>query len=94
MQFFKIQKPALGVPAIEIFFKSRRCQRRPLPPVSKRTSLVIFLKLDLEFGFFFLNELLPYKTQIFSYSWSLEFGGFGLYAHKIRRSNSRFNQRK
>ena len=62
MTFFKIEKPTLGVPVIKFFFKSRRCQRRPLPHVSKRTSLVIFLKLDLEFGFFFLNELLSYKT--------------------------------
>ena len=45
-------------------FRNRRCECRPsLPPVSKRTNLVIFFKLDLEFGFFFLNELLSYKTQ-------------------------------
>ena len=31
----------------------RRCERWPLPPVSKRTSLVIFLKAAFEFGFFF-----------------------------------------
>ena len=63
MKFFKKQKPPLGMPAIEIFFKSRRCQRRPLPPASKHTSLVIFFKVDLEFEFLFFNGLLPYKTQ-------------------------------
>ena len=53
LKFFKNQKPALGLPVFEILFKSRRCQRRSLPPVTKRTSLVIFLKTALEFGFLF-----------------------------------------
>ena len=65
LKFFKNQKPSLGMPAIENLFKSRRYQRRPLPPVSKRTNLVIFLKAALEFGFLFFKELLPYKTHIF-----------------------------
>ena len=33
-------------------------------PVSKRTSLVIFLKPASEFGFLFLKTLLPYKTPL------------------------------
>ena len=56
----------LGVPAIEIFLKAsvdRRCQRQPLSPVYKNTSLVIFLKIAIEFGFLFLKGLLPYKTR-------------------------------
>ena len=39
MKFFKKQKPPLGMPA--------------LPPTTKHTTLVIFLKLDVEFRFFF-----------------------------------------
>ena len=66
MKFFKNQKPSLGLPAFEILFKSRRCQRRPLPPISKGTSLVIFLKAALEFGFLFFKGLLPYKTLVSS----------------------------
>ena len=62
LKFFKNKKPSLGMPAIENLFKSRCCQRRSLPPVSKRTSLVIFLKTALEFGFLFFKGLLPYKT--------------------------------
>ena len=63
--FFKIEKPTLGVPTIDIFLKAGvvnagHCHLYP-------TSLVIFLKPDLEFGFFFSNELLPYKTPYSKY---------------------------
>ena len=41
LKFFKKQKPPLGLPA--------------LPPTTKRATLVKFLKLNVEFGFFFFQ---------------------------------------
>ena len=59
----KMQKPALVVPALKFFKK----QKPPLgmsafPPTTKLTTLIKFLKLDVEVGFFFFSELHPYKT--------------------------------
>ena len=50
-----------------IKFNGRRCERRLLPPVLKRTTLVIFFKPAFEFGFFILKVLFPYKTPLDQY---------------------------
>ena len=59
-----MQKPALVVPALKFFKKQKLSLGMPaLPPATKRTTLVKFLKLDVEFGVFFFIELHPYKTR-------------------------------
>ena len=58
-----MQKPALVVPVSKFFKKQKPTLGMPaLPPTTKRTTLVKFLKLDVEFGIFFFSELHPYKT--------------------------------
>ena len=54
-----MKKPALGMPV--------------LPPVPKRTTLVKFFKLDVDFGFFISSELDPYKTPLLTGNLSVYF---------------------
>ena len=82
------------MPAFEIFSKGRRSQRRPLPPVLKRTTLVIFLKPAFEFGFFILKVLFPYKTpfsSLFIYLFILFYYGVG--ARGAEKLKHRFHKK-
>ena len=54
--FYKMPKPALVVPALKFFKKQKPPLGMPaLSPTTKRTTLVKFFKLDVEFGFFFFS---------------------------------------
>ena len=63
-KILNLVKPALGMPALKILNFVKSALGMPaLPPVPKRTTLVKFFKLDVDFGFFIFSELDPYKTR-------------------------------
>ena len=59
-----MKKPALGMPALKILNLLKPALGMPaFATCTKRTTLVKFLKLDVDYGFFIFNELHPYKTR-------------------------------
>ena len=59
-----MKKPALGMPALKILnLLKPALGMPPFATCTKRTTLVKFLKLDVDYRFFIFNELHPYKTR-------------------------------